>query len=219
MKKQKKIALVLSGCGNRDGSEITEAVSLLISLTEAGCEVSGFAPNIEVPVKDHLTGEKTGQTRNALHEAARILRGRAADLKQLKAEEFDGLCFAGGMGAATVLSTWADQGAKCSILPEVRQAIVDFYSQSKPIGAVCISPVLLGRVLGEKKITLTLGEKSKAADEIQKTGALHVECPVDDFITDRDHKIITSPAYMWEATSAQVFKGISGLAKELVEMA
>jgi enhancing lycopene biosynthesis protein 2 len=217
--KNKKIALVLSGCGNRDGTEITEAVSLMIALNQTGSEVLGFAPDIEVPEKDHLTGEKTGKTRNALHEAARILRGHATDLKKLKAKDFDAICFAGGYGAATVLSNWGEKGAQCTVLPEVRDAIVDFYSQGKPIGAVCIAPVLLARVLGEKKITLTLGETSEDAVEVKKTGAQHIECPVDDFITDRDHKIVTSPAYMYDATPASVFQGISGLAKELVEMA
>ena len=219
MKKAKKVALVLSGCGNRDGSEITEAVSLLIALTQEGAEVHGFAPDLEVPVKNHLTGDKTGESRNALQEAARILRGRATDLKKLNAQDFDALCFAGGMGAATVLSNWAEKGAACTVLPEVRQAIVDFYSQSKPIGAVCISPVLLARVLGEKKVELTLGAADNNSADLKKTGAQHVECPVNDFITDRDHKLITSPAYMYTANPAEVFEGISGLAKELVEMA
>jgi enhancing lycopene biosynthesis protein 2 len=219
MNKSKKIALVLSGCGNKDGSEITEAVSLIVALTQTGAEVHGFAPDIETPEKDHHTGEKTGLKRNALREAARILRGHATDLKKLKAQDFDALCFAGGMGAALVLSDWADKGAACSVLPEVRQAIVDFYSQSKPIGAVCIAPVLLARVLGEKKIELTLGAAENNSADLKKTGAQHVTCPVNDFITDRDHKIITSPAYMYDATPAEVFEGISGLAKELVEMA
>ena len=219
MKNHKKIALILSGCGHQDGTEITEAVSLLISLSNLGCQITGFAPNIEVPEKDHLTGQKTSQKRNALHEAARIMRGQAHDLKELKAQNFDALCFAGGFGAATVLSDWAEKGHNCTVLPEVRQAIVDFYTQGKPIGAVCISPVLLARVLGEKKISLTIGQDKGTSDEMKKAGALHVECPVDDFITDRDHRVITSPAYMYDTTPDKVFKGISGLAKELVEMA
>lgn len=219
MKKPKKVALILSGCGNQDGTEITEAVSLIISLSQIGAQIQGFAPDKDVPEKNHLTGEKTGKTRNSLQEAARILRGQVSDIKKLNAQDFDALCFAGGSGAASVLSDWAQSGAQCTVLLEVRQAIVDFYSQGKPIGAVCIAPALIARVLGEKKITLTVGENDKTAAEIRKTGALHIECPVDDFITDRDHKIITSPAYMYDATPAMVFKGISGLAKELLEMA
>lgn len=219
MKKSKKVALVLSGCGNRDGTEITEAVSLLIALSQEGAIVLGFAPDIEVSEKDHLTGEKTGKTRNALHEAARILRGQVTDLKKINVNEFDALCFAGGSGAVSVLSDWAEKGALCTVLPEVKKAILDFYSQGKPIAAVCIAPVILARVLGDKKIELTLGAKSETTLEVIKTGAQHIECPVDDFITDRNHKIITSPAYMHDATPASVFQGISGLAKELVEMA
>jgi enhancing lycopene biosynthesis protein 2 len=35
--------------------------------------------------------------------------------------------------------------------------------------------------------------KDVSAD-IQKTGAIHVECPVEDYITDRLNKVITTPA-------------------------
>jgi enhancing lycopene biosynthesis protein 2 len=215
----RKVALILSGCGNQDGSEITEAVSLLIALTKAGAEVHGFAPDVEVPEKNHLTGAKTGKFRNALQESARILRGDATDLKELDVNHFDALCFAGGIGASTILSNWAEKGATCTVLPAVHEAILDFYNQGKPIGAVCIAPVLLAKTLGDKKVTITIGNDSQDKAAVKVTGAVVVDCPVGDFITDRDHKIITSPAYMYDATPAEVFAGISGLAKELVEMA
>jgi enhancing lycopene biosynthesis protein 2 len=218
--KKKKIALILSGCGHQDGSEITEAVSLLISLDQAGATVNGFAPDLLVPEQNHLTHQKTASQRNALVESARLLRGQVKNLSTLSAQDFDGLCLAGGFGAASVLSDWATAGPQCQLQPEVRNAITDFYRAGKPIAAVCVAPVLLARVLGEKKISLTVGSKSATSEQVQKTGAIHVECPVDDFITDREHKIITSPAYMYDsAFPSQVFKGISGLAKELVEMA
>lgn len=215
----KKVALILSGCGNRDGAEITEAVALFIQLQSLGADVVGFAPNLEVPEINHLTGQKTGLNRNVLVEAARILRGKVKDIKHLSANEFDALCFSGGSGVAQVLSTWAQKGATCEVLPDVKNAILDFHKQSKPIGAVCIAPVLLACVLGKQQITVTVGQDKEVIAEIKKTGALHENCPVDDYITDRDHKIITSPAYMYDAKPHEVFKGISGLAKELVEMA
>lgn len=216
----KKIAVVLSGCGHRDGSEITETVSLLISLYQAGAEVSCFAPNIEIPVTNHISHEPQSEKRNLLVEAARIARGHIQSLDKLHAKDFDGLAFPGGYGAAKNLCNWAEKGAACDVNPEVKRVILEFHEASKPIGAICIAPVLLARVLGNKKITVTIGEDAETAAEIKKTGAQHEECPVDDYITDREGKIVTTPAYMYDnAKPHEIFKGIFGLAHELVEWA
>lgn len=216
----KKIAVVLSGCGYLDGSEITEAVSLLIALTQAGAEVSCFAPDIEIPVTDHLAGQASGEKRRLLVEAARIARGQVQALDKLQTKDFDAIAFPGGYGAAKNLCNWAEKGAKCDVNPDVKRVITEFHAASKPIGAICIAPVLLARVLGDKKITITIGDDKETAAEIQKTGAIHEDCPVDDYITDREGKIVTTPAYMYDdAKPNEVFKGIFGLAHELVEWA
>lgn len=216
----KKIAVVLSGCGNRDGSEITEAVSLLISLHQAGAEVTCFAPDMEFPVINHLNGQVQTEKRNALLEAARIARGHVQSLDKLHAQDFDGLAFPGGAGAKRNLSNWYEKGASCDVNSDVKRVILEFHEASKPIGAICIAPVLLARVLGHKKVTITIGEDPETIAEIKKTGALHEECPVDDYISDRESKIVTTPAYMYDgAKPHEVFKGIFGLAHELVEWA
>lgn len=200
--------MVLSGCGRQDGSEITEAVSLLIALNSLGAQVQCFAPNMEF------------QGRNLLEESQRIARGSAKDLTTLNSKDFDALIFPGGFGAALHLCDWASQGAKAQVHPEVKKQILDFHKSGKPIGAVCIAPVLLALTLGSKHVTLTLGDDHETISEVQKTGAHHEICNVDDFISDRDHKIVTSPAYMYDkAGPHEVFKGIEGLCREIFEMA
>ncbi len=215
----KKIALVLSGCGHQDGAELTETISLIVALYQHGAQVSFFAPDIEFEVQDHMTRKKTGEKRNLLKEAARIARGEIEDIKNLKAKNFDGLAFPGGTGAAKNLSTWVLHGAGCEVLPEVARVIKEFHSESKPIAAICIAPTLVAKVLGSDGVEVTIGNDKETASEINKTGAQHVTCPVDDYVTDRNCKVITTPAYMCKAQPHEVFKGISGLAKELVEMA
>ncbi len=214
----KKIALILSGCGHRDGSEITESVCLLIALHQYGAVVSCFAPNLEFDVVDHITAKNTGEKRNVLAEAARIARGKIHELTELKSKDFDGLAFSGGLGVIKNLSDWATKGSACQVLPAVAQVIKEFHKQSKPIAAACISPVLLAKILGIEGAELTIGNDPETAREISKTGAHHVDCPVNDYVTDRLTKVITSPAYMYEALPHEVFKGLAGLAKELVEM-
>ncbi len=220
MSKSKKIAVVLSGCGNKDGSEITEAVSLIVALSQAGAEIKYFAPNEDFTPKNFLKNEPLKEKRNIMVESARITRSQMQDLHELNADQFDGLAFPGGFGAALHLSNWAEAGAKCTVHPDVEKAIRTFHKQSKPIAAICIAPTLVGKVLGSEGVTLTLGADGEAAKEIAKTGAHHEVCPVTDYITDREHKVITTPAYMHDSAKPhEVFQGISGLAKEFMEMA
>ncbi|MGE0633566.1 MAG: isoprenoid biosynthesis glyoxalase ElbB [Pseudobdellovibrionaceae bacterium] len=216
----KKVAVVLSGCGFKDGSEITEAVSTLIALSQQGASYQCFAPDFTIDATDHLTGEEViGDQRNIRTEAARIARGNVKDLSTLKSQDFDAIIFPGGYGAALQLCSWAQKGALCEVLPDVRKILTDFHAQSKPIGAICIAPVLVAKVLGSHGVTVTIGNDKETAAEIKKTGAQHVDCPVDDYITDRLTKVVSTPAYMYDAQPHQVLKGISGLVKEIVEMA
>ena len=216
----KKIAVILSGCGNKDGSEITEAVSLIVGLSSAGCHIEYFAPNQEFTPKNFLTNQALPEKRNIMVEASRISRSHMKDLQNLKADDFDGLAFPGGMGAALHLSNWSEAGAKCKVHPLVEKAIVDFHKQSKPIAAICIAPTLVAKTLGKHRVSLTIGSDPETAQEIEKTGAQHIDCPVTDYISDREHKIISTPAYMYgSAKPHEVFQGISGLVKEFIEMA
>ncbi len=215
----KKIAVVLSGCGHRDGSEITEAVSALIAITEAGAEYQCFAPDRMFTATNHIDGAAESE-RNILTEAARIARGKIEPVEKLNPSEFDALVFPGGYGAALQLSTWGKEGAKGTVLPAVERIIRAFHDQSKPIGAICIAPTLLAKTLGKQGVTLTIGNDKETAQEIEKTGARHEDCPVTDYITDRENKVLTTPAYMYDdAKPSEVFQGIRGLISELVEMA
>lgn len=217
---KKRVAVVLSGCGNLDGSEIQESVSVLIALSELGADVQCFAPDQEFQVKNFLTKKQTGETRNLLLESARIARSDIKKLNLLNVKDFDALVFPGGYGAANNLSTFGTHGADAKILPEVEQNIRLFHAESKPIGAICIAPVLIALSLGKQGVMVTVGEKCEASGQIEKTGAQHMICAVDDFITDREHKIVTTPAYMYDdATPFQVFKGIRKAMQELYEMA
>lgn len=215
----KKIAVILSGCGFKDGSEITEAVSTLIGISITGAEHHCFAPKRNFPVTNHLLGTPTPEERDILTEAARIARGKIRDITELQTADFDALIMPGGFGAATNLCDWATKGAACQVLPSVAKVVTEFYQAKKPIGAICIAPVILGKVLGHKHITLTLGEAGEAAEEIAKTGAKHQVCAVDDIVVDTAHKIVTTPAYMYgKAKPAQVFTGIQSLTRQIMVM-
>lgn len=215
----KKVAVVLSGCGFKDGTEITESVSTLIALGQAGAKYSCFAPDKNFESVDHITDESTG-SRNTFSESSRICRGQLNKLNDLNPDHFDAIVFPGGYGAALHLCDWAQKGAESQVHPEVVRIIREFHDQSKPIGAICIAPALVAKVLGDKEVTVTIGSDKETAEEIEKTGAVHETCEVTDYITDRANKVVTTPAYMYDdARACEVFTGVNGLVKELVEMA
>lgn len=220
MSSTKKIAVVLSGCGFKDGTEITEAVCTLIALSEAGAETRCFAPDLNFAPTAHFGHSSDSQgTRSVLQEAARICRGEIQDIRELKESDFDAVVFPGGFGAALHLSNWAEAGVKSKVHPEVTRVIKEFHRASKPIGAICIAPTLVAKVLGSKGVNVTIGDDEATAQEIEKTGAQHVKCAVTDYISDRDNKVLTTPAYMYEAKPHEVFTGVRKMIRELVEMA
>jgi len=217
-----KVGVVLSGCGVFDGSEIHEAVLTLYALDRRGAQIICMAPNVkQAHVVNHFTGEvEEGKERNVLVESARIARGDIKDIKEITAHDIDALVFPGGYGAAKNLCNFAFKGADCEVNPDVQRLVREMYHASKPIAAVCIAPALLAKVLGSENIpaSLTIGTDEATASSINKMGAVHVSCPVKEFVADKKHKIVSTPAYMLGQRISEVAEGIDKAMGALLEM-
>lgn len=216
-----KVGVILSGCGVYDGSEIHEAVVTLLALDRAGAEVLIMAPDMEQGVVNHLTGEPVeGASRNVLEESARIARGKISDIAKVKAADIDGLFIPGGFGAAKNLCDFAFKGPDCQVHPDVARLIREIVNAKKPLAAVCIAPALVAKVLGEDKLAhqLTIGTDEGTAGAVSSMGATHVSCPVNEFVVDRDNKIITSPAYMLAGRISEAAEGIEKSVKAFMEL-
>ena len=86
----KKIAVILGGCGTKDGSEINETVTLLLALDQHGVKYQCFAPDRDqYQVIDHLTGDVVNERRNMIVESARIVRGDILPLTEYNANDYD----------------------------------------------------------------------------------------------------------------------------------
>jgi enhancing lycopene biosynthesis protein 2 len=216
----KNFAVILSGSGFLDGAEIRESVLTLLALDQyqGQFQYQIFAPNKnQYHVVNHLNGEVTEETRNTLVEAARIARGKILDINQLSAEHFDGLIIPGGFGVAKNLSTFAFEGAACDIDPEMTRVIRSFYEREKPIGAICIAPAVVGKVLAEFGPVLTLGETSDASAQLEKWGVTHQETKPDEICVDTKNRIVSTPAYMYDRINlVQAQKGIAQLVDRVV---
>ena len=123
---RKKVAVVLSGCGVFDGTEIHESVLTLLAIEEEGASWHCFAPNVEqMHVIDHSTGNvEEGETRNVFVESARISRGadKLSELAEYDPAEFDVIVFPGGFGGAKNLSDFALRGAEAEVQESVTNA-------------------------------------------------------------------------------------------------
>lgn len=216
----KKVAVILAGCGVYDGSEIHEAVIALVALDRCGAEVQCFAPDIpQMHVVNHLTGEVMEETRNVLVEAARIARGQIKPLTELKVEDFDALVLPGGFGAAKNLCDFATQGAEFQVRHDVLKAAKDFAEVSKPIGLICISPVMAVKIYGEG-VACTLGDAGcDAAEAVRRLGAEVKGCAADQFVEDSERKLLTTPAYMVAQSLTEAATGIEKMIQRLVVLA
>jgi enhancing lycopene biosynthesis protein 2 len=216
-----RVGVVLSGCGVYDGAEVHESVLTLLALDRAGAEAVCLAPNVpQRHVVDHLSGQPVpGESRNVLVEAARIARGKVKDLAGFDPSGLDALVLPGGFGAAKNLCDFAFRGADCEVHPEVARVVRAVHVAGKPVGAVCIAPVILAKLLGEEKPRLTIGTDPGTAAAIEKMGGAHVSCGGGGAVVDAQRRLVTTPAYMLDSPISEVSAGIEKLVAELLAMA
>ena len=217
----KSVGVVLAGCGHLDGAEIQESVLTLLALSRAGVAYQCLAPDVnQMHVVNHLKAEPTAETRSVLIEAARIARGKVQSLDDSWVEKLDAVIFPGGFGAAKNYCDWAVKGDSCSMNPVVQSFMVKFLEARKPIGVICITPVILARALKGKDVhpRLTVGAESGASQSLESFGSRHVVCPVDDCVVDRENRIVSTPAYMVDARISEVSQGIERLVHEVVAL-
>jgi len=225
----KKVAVLLAGCGVFDGSEIHEAVFSLLSIEKAGASYQCFAPDKDqFHVIDHLSGDPVEEKRNVLVESARIARGNIKPLAQLSADDFDALLIPGGFGAAKNLNQWAIKGPEGELDPEVQQAIVQFYEAKKALGGLCMGPTVLAQALSgvAPGVTLTVGSTQEPSPYeiaaigagMQSLGANSVEKTVREVAVDTEHKVVTAPCYMMQASVLEIRRNVQQAVDALLKL-
>jgi enhancing lycopene biosynthesis protein 2 len=220
---KKKVAVVLSGCGVFDGTEIHEAVLTLLAIEEECASWHCFAPNIEqMHVINHSTGNvEEGETRNVFVESARISRGgeKISELDEYDPTDFDAIVFPGGFGGAKNLSDFAVRGGEAEVQASVTNAVRSTHAMGKPIGFICITPASVGALtLGGDGVELTIGNDPDTASAVVQCGAKHTDCPVENVVVDFENKVVSTPAYMLGPGVSDVRKGISNLVNEVLKL-
>jgi enhancing lycopene biosynthesis protein 2 len=197
----------------------------LLALDRAGATVVCVAPDVgQATIVNHLTGEAmpAKPKRNARVESARMARGKVRNLAELDARDVDALIIPGGEGVGTNLSNYAEKGELCEVNPDVARLLRAMLSSRKPIGLICLAPILGARILGPVAgVRLTLGARgSTAAKHAAVMGADVRPCPVDDVVVDQKSRVISTPAYMYDdARLAQVAAGVDKLVRAVLSLA
>ena len=211
-----KFALIIGGCGHKDGSEIHETTMTMLAIENHGCTYELFAPNREQHhVINHLTGEETAEKRNMLVEAARIARGNIKSLDDFNVDDFDAVIFPGGYGVAKNFFDYAFKGKEASVDPQISQVIKDIKAADKPIGALCIAPVLLAKVL--ENIIVTIGNCEATAADVKSFGSRNINTSSGGVVSDKTNKIFTTPAYMLDATISDIADGANNLVDVMLD--
>lgn len=216
----KKIGLVLSGCGVYDGAEIHEAVLSMLALARKGYQVQCIAPNIEqAHVVNHYEGshDEDAPRRNVMVEAARIARGEIKSLEEVTADDFEGLFFPGGFGAAKNLCSFAFDGERCKVDDEAARLIKECLAGGKPMGFVCIAPAVAAKVIGDG-VELTIGTDEGTANAINAMGAKHVALEVHQAHVDVRKKVVSSPAYMLAQNILEAEKSINAAVEAFAKL-
>ncbi|HYX05572.1 MAG TPA: hypothetical protein VE912_02440, partial [Bacteroidales bacterium] len=92
--------------------------------------------------------------------------------------------------------------------------IKKMHQQKKPIGALCISPVIITSVLG--KVEITIGQDEKTAADITQMGANHKQTTHGEVIRDEKNKIYTTPCYMLDANILQIAEGAENVVQAIL---
>lgn len=203
----KKVAIILCGCGAKDGSEIHEATLCLLAFAKRGIEYQCFAPNNKQrDVINHLTDRVDWRTsRETLVESARIARGNVLDVYDIKIEDYDGLVIPGGFGVMANTSNYYDSWNPYVVDYKFECIVRNFHVQNKPIMAVCIAPFLVSHIVRSK---VTIGDDSSIAKAIKISGSTTVDCEATDIVVDKESKVVTTPGYMLCKNIYEVYQGI-----------
>ena len=217
-----KVGVVLSGCGHQDGSEIHEAVFTLHALEKAEAEAIIMAPDMDqFHVINHLNGnEDLSESRNILVESARIARGKVVDVASVSGHQVDALIFPGGTGMAKNIFDYSMAGINCTVISDVQRLVVEILEADKPLGAICIAPVMVAKVLEflGRTGTVTGGFNDEINNDIKAMGINTIEVGAEEIVVDKENKIVTTPAYVEAKSMNESFTGIEKLVNKVLDM-
>ncbi|KAL7302706.1 hypothetical protein TKK_0004760 [Trichogramma kaykai] len=209
----RKVAVVVSGCGDIDGSSILETTSLAVHLHRCGLAAELFGPDEETArffdfrtresyKNDETLWHKKNRikvTRNTLSMAARLLVNHEVwPLEDLDYRRFKALVIPGGAGVGFILSNFLDAANTGIVNPNLKYKIEDFSKSKKPIGTISYAGILVAQVIPGVRLTIgrSDGDAGLPRDLIGLAtafGAEHVDKRADETCEDVERNVYSTP--------------------------
>jgi enhancing lycopene biosynthesis protein 2 len=190
----KTVGMIVSGCGQVDGSDVAETHMMLWAAAAMGAEVRVFAPEGRLDVFDPRTGKPTGEQRSILHEAQRLMHIPVAALHTANAPAFDAWLLPGGGGCLRTLTDFTTRGAHCSAHKDVARVLRDAFAAEVGVGASSTAPLVLAAAAksSSRKLVLTVGADNDAARALTSMGHAHRAAAPDEIVVDEDARVVST---------------------------
>lgn len=216
-----KFAVLLSGCGIGDGSQIEEVMLTYLALDKYKADYISVAPNKnQYHTFNHYTETVENEdVRNVLIESARIGRGKIFPINEMNFDEIDALIIPGGQGVFKNLSDFIVSKESFKVDEEVEQAIQTFHNAKKPIGAICGAIVVVAKALSHKDGQVMLStSRDSFMKVLEETGAILVNTKASECCIDYPHKVVSTPAFIGTQSLYEMMLGIDELVKNLINL-
>lgn len=219
MDKPTRIGVVLSGCGAQDGTDVHEAVLLMLAIEKAGAEAVFLAPETaQSEVIDHRSGRRAAEARAAWAEAARLARGPVIPLTRAVHHSLDAALVPGGMGAAKTLSNYSTEGSDGWVELSTGRLLAEMHVLKKPLGVMGMGAIVLAELVGWEHVTLTVGDDEAAAAALQALGARCRRAAPSAVVVDSARRIASTPGFLASKRLQDVAAGAEALVEAVLQL-
>lgn len=216
-----KVAVLLSGCGIGDGSQIEEVILTYLALDKYQVDYICVAPDKnQLHTFNHFTESiEENDVRNILIESSRIGRGKISPLSSINYDEIDALIIPGGQGVFKNLSNYIETKELFNVDSEVESIIKLFHSSQKPIGAICGAILIVGKSLSNERDKIKLStSKNSFVKALELSNVALINIKASESCLDQVNKIVSTPAFIGTQNLFEMMLGIDDMVKKLINI-
>jgi enhancing lycopene biosynthesis protein 2 len=111
-------------------------------------------------------------------------------------------------------------GPDCTVIKDVQRLTMEIIEAGKPLGAICIAPVMVAKVLQKmgRSGKVTGGCNEQITADIHSMGIETESVDAGEIVVDVKNKIVSTPAYVEAKSIKDAAEGIEKLVTKVLEM-
>lgn len=213
-----KVAVMLSGCGTNDGSDLHETVLLHYFLHLNQIDLDFFSPDINTPyVVNHINGQLYDAKRNTLEESARLARGNILSTEYFDHEMYEAVFFPGGLGLTQLFSTYHEDASNFEVSEPLQSIITASHTSRTPLAFIGQSSIIAATLIPNCR--LTLGFSNEAQETIYNLGGIGIQANYDDVVVDESHLVASTPGMLLGSSVTETSLGLQKLVNTVIDLA